>query len=56
MLRGQGMKKIKKGNRHIKYWEIEDSIFSFFELYENNKCIWWGMTGTKCLKDLLEND
>ena len=50
------MKKIKKGNRYIKYWEIEDSIFCMFELYENNKCIWWGLTGTKNLKDLLEKN
>ena len=48
------MGKISKGNRYIKYWEIEDSNFCMFELYENDECVWWGLTGKNCLEKLLE--
>lgn len=50
------MGKIKKNGKTIKYWQIEDTDFCFFELYVGRKKTFWGLGGMRNLEKFLEDN
>ena len=50
------MKKLKKGLKTVKYWQIEDTDFCFFEVYEGRKKTFWGLGAIKNLEKFLEEN
>ena len=50
------MKKLKKGVKTVKWWQIEDTDFCFFEVYEGRKKTFWGLGAIKNLEKFLEDN
>ena len=42
--------------RTVKWWQIEDTDFCYFEIYEGRKVVWSGITGLKCVDKLIAKE
>ena len=42
--------------RTVKWWQIEDTDFCFFEIREGRKVVWSGITGIRCVDKLIAKE